>query len=130
MIKNELNIGCGWEKREGFINIDKTKEVKPDIVVIEKGLPFMDNSCEYIYSQHCLEHVRPHKWRFVFEEIGRVAKEGCILELKLPFDNPFKRCHNYTTERLRAYYSKFKLQPLHHEPNKIEGYFLQFLSMA
>lgn len=134
----KLNIGCGWDKKKGFINIDKAKEVKPDIVCdIEDGLPFKDNTAEYIYSAHCLEHVRPERWRYVWEEIGRVAKDGCILELKLPFDNPSKRCHidhyrtfwwdsfeqYYTKEKLRAYYSNFKLEPLHKEPNKITKLF-------
>jgi len=87
-LKNKLNIGCGWKKEKGFINIDSAKEVKPDkIVNIEKGLPFPDNYFDYIYSSHALEHINPSKWKFALNEIGRVAKDGCILELDLPFDN-------------------------------------------
>ena len=41
----KLQIGCGWNKMNGFVNIDKTSDVKPDLVVnIEEGLPFQDNS--------------------------------------------------------------------------------------
>jgi ubiquinone/menaquinone biosynthesis C-methylase UbiE len=85
---NKLNLGCGLKKMKGFVNTDKSKKIKPDIVVdIEKGFPFLDNSFEYIYSEHCLEHIEPQRWRFVLNEISRIAKDGCILELKLPFDN-------------------------------------------
>jgi len=29
----KLNIGCGYKKLEGFVNIDKAVEVSPDMVV-------------------------------------------------------------------------------------------------
>lgn len=118
-----LNIGCGWMHRTDFVNIDITKEVNPDIVVnIEEGLPFPDNSFDNIYSCHCLEHVRPEKWKFVLNEIARVARNGCILELKLPFDNIGQRTNadHYRTfswhsfdqfkhDNKRSYYSDLNL---------------------
>ena len=89
---NKLNIGCGNEKMQGFINIDISEKVKPDIVVdIEKGLPFKDNYFEYIYSKNSLEEIRPQQWDFVLREIGRVANNHCILKLDLPFDNLYQR---------------------------------------
>jgi len=128
---NKLNIGCGWDKKEGFMNIDKSPEVNPDIIVnIEKGLPFPDNSFNTIYSCHCLEHVRPQYWSFVLNEIARVSKNGCILELKLPFDNPACRtnCDHYRTFSFmsfnplitgsgRDYYSNLNLIKLSKEIN-------------
>ena len=90
--RTKLHIGCGRIKLDGFINIDIAKEVEPDIVVdIEKGLPFEENSFNYIYSCNALEEIRPQYWDFVLREIGRVAKNGCILELNLPFDNLYQR---------------------------------------
>jgi len=89
---SKLNIGSGTRKLEGFTNIDISKEVNPDIVVnIEEGLPFPDNSFDYIYSCNVLEEIRPEKWNFVLSEISRVAKKGCILELVLNFDNLYQR---------------------------------------
>ena len=88
----KLNIGCGYNKKKGFINIDVAREVEPDLVVnIEGGLPFKDNTFDYIYSWNALEEVKPEKWEFVLKEINRVAKEGCILELSLAFDNMYNR---------------------------------------
>jgi len=41
----KLNIGCGYDKKEGFMNIDIAGGVNPDKVVnIEKGLPFKENT--------------------------------------------------------------------------------------
>ena len=132
----KINIGCGWNHKYGFINIDKAEEVKPDMVYdIENGLlPFKNDSVEHIYSSHCLEHVKPCNWQFVLDEIMRVAKNGCILELELPFDNSKKRgnighyrtfyfssfSQYYVTEKKRAYYSDWKLKKLHREPAFIE----------
>lgn len=121
-----LNMGCGWEKFNGFINIDKAKEVKPDQVInIEKGLPFKNNYFKEIYSKHCLEHIKPEKWGFVLNEIARVAKNNCLLVLDLPFDSIRTRGHidhyrtfNYGSfdqlicGKSRNYYSKLRLKPL------------------
>lgn len=128
----KLNIGCGFEKKEGFVNIDKAKEVNPDFIIdIENGLPFPDNSFNYIFSQHCLEHINPAKWKFVLDEIARVAKDGCILELFLPFDNIWNRTNSdhYRTFHWtsfaqneigsnRIYYSKLKLKRIGNVPNR------------
>lgn len=133
----QLHIGCGWDKKEGFVNIDKSRSVRPDVVVdIEQGLPFVDNSFEVIYSEHCLEHVRPEYWSFVLNEIARVAKEGCVLELKLPFDNIGQRtnCDHYRTfswhsfdqlkkEGKREYYSDLMLVNLQKTPSKLTKLF-------
>ena len=137
MIK--LNLGCGRTKIDGFINCDKAHEVDPDQVVdMEEGLPFKDNSVEYICSEHCLEHINPTKFRFVLSEIARVACDGCILELKLPFDNMGTRvnfdhyrtfnwssfdqlCENVDTNRL--YYSQLRLQKIGKIPPKIIRWF-------
>ncbi len=129
----KLQIGCGWDKMNGFVNIDKSKEVNPDVVVdIENGFPFPDNSFEYIYSGHCLEHIRPQYWKFVLNEIARIAKDGCILELKLPFDNLGQRTNadHYRTfawhsfdqfleKSNRDYYSDLTLIKLTKDPNKL-----------
>lgn len=137
-----LNIGCGWDKKEGYTNIDISPEVKPDIIVnIEDGLPFKDNQFNRIYTSHCIEHVRPDKWWFVLEEIMRVAENKCILEILVPFDNTKKRTNighyrtfsywsfsqYYITEKKRRYYSGWKLEPLHKEDNiLLKMFYLMF----
>jgi ubiquinone/menaquinone biosynthesis C-methylase UbiE len=129
----KLNIGCGWNKLKGFVNVDKAKEVQPDIVLdIENGLPFPDGSFTHIFSEHCLEHVRPDSWKFVLDEIARVAKHGCLLDLKLPFDNIYTRTNSdhYRTFHWtsfsqnevgsgREYYSRLRLKRAGKFPNRI-----------
>lgn len=103
----KLHIGCGYDKKEGFVNIDISKKVNPDMVVnIERGLPFEDNTFEYIYSKNALEEIKPQNWEFVLKEINRVAKPGCILELVLSFDNLYERIriNHYRTFSWDSFY--------------------------
>jgi len=134
----KLNIGCGYKKLDGFINLDIAKEVNPDVVCnIENGIPFKDNSVDYIFTDNCLEHINPAKWKFVLSEIARIANDGCILEMWLPFDNistrtnvdhfrtfNFSSWDQYTTEdNLRDYYSPLRLERLVPKPNKLKRIF-------
>jgi len=54
----KLHLGCGYDKKEGYVNCDISEEVNPDkIVDINKTLPFEDNSVEEIFMNHVLEHT-------------------------------------------------------------------------
>jgi ubiquinone/menaquinone biosynthesis C-methylase UbiE len=84
----KLNIGCGYDKLKGYINVDKSAKVKPDLVLnVELGLPFPNNHFSEIYSEHALEHIRPYAWEYVLNEMGRVTKKGGKWTFILPFRN-------------------------------------------
>lgn len=81
-----LNLGCGKDYREGYVNLDINKMVKADIYCdMECGLPFEDNTFDYVYSRHCLEHLHKEKFRFVMDEIKRVCKNKAIFEIYAPY---------------------------------------------
>lgn len=87
----KLNYGCGEAKLEGFINIDSSELVKPDIICdIKKGnLPFKDEEIELIHCIHNLEHIELPFWPQLFSEFWRVL----IPEGKLILAYPeFERC--------------------------------------
>jgi len=139
--KPKLNIGCGTDKKDGFINIDKFQSVNPDAVVdVEDGLPFPDNHFTHIYCKQVLQSISPGKLEFVINEIGRVAKKGCIFELIVPFDNIMNRssvsnlkCFTWNSfshlevNGHRSYYFPFNLKPLHKRtPWLIKLFFVLF----
>ena len=69
-----LNIGAGQTYILGYINIDVSS--KADITLdlgIDK-LPFEDDSVDFIFSYHTLEHVPDYL--FALSEIHRVLKHG------------------------------------------------------
>jgi len=80
-----LDLGCGNSKKEGTIGIDIEKADGVDYVldIQNQPLPFPDQSVEYIYSSHFLEHIdNPGQ---VFQEVSRVAKNGAELEIWTPY---------------------------------------------
>jgi SAM-dependent methyltransferase len=81
----KLDLGCGSCKKEGTIGIDILDQPGVDHVVNlqTEALPFSDQSVDYVYSSHCLEHlVDP---THVFAEVSRVCVDGAKLELWTPY---------------------------------------------
>ncbi len=79
-----LNLGCGKDVREGFINIDlystDDKVVGMDIRKI--SLP---NSCaDYILASDVLEHFSHRETDSILKEWARLLKPGGILEIRCP----------------------------------------------
>ena len=83
----KLNIGSGFKRYEGFINIDSDPLVKPDHVIelddVNIKLPFDDNSVSEIKAEHILEHIGEGFIPLIVE-LYRVAEEGCVLDITVP----------------------------------------------
>jgi predicted SAM-dependent methyltransferase len=81
----KLHLGCGFKHYQDMINIDGDYRCRPDIVRdIERGLPFADNSVDYILTEHTLEHVNHDMIHFVMFEIWRVLKHKGQVEIVVP----------------------------------------------
>lgn len=85
MIK--INLGSGFKRFEGFVNIDDDPLVKPDHVIqlddVNIRLPFEDNSVDEIKAHHILEHIGDGFIPLI-KELYRVAAPGCILDIAAP----------------------------------------------
>jgi predicted SAM-dependent methyltransferase len=72
----KLNLGCGRNKRDGFVNIDKYATFQPDLVWdIEKThYPFEAGSVTEIAAAHVLEYLGQHSDAFlaIIKELYRV----------------------------------------------------------
>jgi predicted SAM-dependent methyltransferase len=83
MIK--LNLGSGQALLEDFINIDNREEMNPDVCCdVTEGLPYEDNSVDYVRAFDFLEHIAPNEVISVMEEIWRVLKHDGIFESHTP----------------------------------------------
>lgn len=85
---NRLNLGCGFDKREGFINADSFTECSPDVLMDIESYPwpFEDDQFDYILMKHVLEHVGASfaDFRLVMRELYRVLKPGGRVEIHVP----------------------------------------------
>jgi len=79
----KLNIGCGKVKYPGWLNID----IQPgaDLVLdVRQGLPFEDNSVDFIYSEHFWEHLTLNEAETVLQEFFRCLKTGGVVRIATP----------------------------------------------
>jgi predicted SAM-dependent methyltransferase len=94
-----IDIGCGKNKKSGIWGVDVLFDVRPDVAAdLELGLPFKDNSADYVYANHCLEHIQ--NLEGVLSEIYRILRPDGYLRLFVPhFSNPYGHS-DYTHRRL------------------------------
>lgn len=81
----KLNLGCGNDIKEGYINIDKYNNTGNVDMKCDIGdLPFEDGSVDEIYTSHVFEHIPINEMYGVVEEWKRVLKLNGDLILRLP----------------------------------------------
>ena len=81
----KLNLGCGENSYEGYINVDKSKLSGVDFIWdLEKTpLPFKTNSVSEIKCEHILEHIE--NFIPLIEELHRICKQGAIIKISGPY---------------------------------------------
>jgi len=77
-------LGCGRDKRVGWINVDINDAHKPDIVANAKKLPFESSTVDVMEACHLLEHLTHADAVKALEEAYRVLRDGGRLLLELP----------------------------------------------
>ena len=84
----KLNLGCGFDKREGWLNVDNFPECAPDRLLDIEKTPwdFPNDSFDEILMKHVLEHVGAEFGVFaaVMQELYRVLAPGGVLEIHVP----------------------------------------------
>lgn len=81
-----LNLGCGRDIKEGWINLDLCDDVGVDVVhdlEMISPLPFDESSIDEIYASHVIEHVR--NFLALGEELHRIAKPGARMVVRVPY---------------------------------------------
>jgi len=80
----KLDLGCGPNKKEGFIGIDKRSYPGVDYIhdLDTFPYPFSDNEFDWIEISHVLEHLKepPN----VLNEVYRISKNGAIVHIITP----------------------------------------------
>jgi len=81
----KINIGCGQNVYEGYVNIDKIKLPGVDLVYdLEKmPLPFEDNSVSEIRCEHILEHIT--NLMPLIEDLHRISVPHGKIEVLTPY---------------------------------------------
>jgi predicted SAM-dependent methyltransferase len=79
----KLHLGCGNQHLTGWINVDiiSSADVVHDLT---KPLPFENNSIEYIFNEHFIEHLTYDQGKKFLEECYRVLIPNGILRISTP----------------------------------------------
>lgn len=90
--KLKINLGSGEYPIAGWINIDMAGSDLPYNVLW--GLPFPDQSVDFVYSSYLLEHLNyRHDAPRLLQEIYRVLKPGGVLRIAAPHIRPFLQAY-------------------------------------
>lgn len=86
-----LNIDGNFDRGDGALfpdvifTDDTVRHNMKHIITGESRLPFADNSVQYVYSEHMLEHLLPSGGGLMFlREAWRVLAPGGVLRLVTP----------------------------------------------
>ena len=84
----KLNLGCGFNKMDGWVNVDKFDACSPDLVwdLEQTPWPFEDNSVDEVLLNHSLEHLGADADCFlaIIQELYRVCHGGAVVQINVP----------------------------------------------
>lgn len=83
-----LNVGAGHHRIQGWTNLDRSLEVKPDILfdltdIPAKQIPLLSDSVDMFLCSHIMEHI-PNILP-VMQELHRIAKPGAGISIRVPY---------------------------------------------
>ena len=84
-LPTKLNVGCGYDIREGYLNVDLHQKHKPDLVADVSDLSMLpEEHFKEIVAQDVLEHLERHKTVPTLVEWARLLRQGARLHLRVP----------------------------------------------
>lgn len=83
---NKLNLGCGDDYQQGFINVDIgncVKDVEHNLEVFP--YPFADNQFDEILMNHSIEHISRENFPHLVQELHRISSPICKIYIAAPY---------------------------------------------
>lgn len=94
-----LDLGCGLNKRKGFIGVDLSPDTNADVIhdLNSYPYPFEDNSIFEIFTSHFIEHVNDIK--AFMEECWRILVPRGRMEILAPYYTSMGSIQDHTHVR-------------------------------
>lgn len=85
----KVHIGCGGVRFPGWVHLDAEYwqwKYAPDLVIwdVHDGLPFPNESCQFVYSEHFVEHLPVNVAELYFRECHRILVPGGVVRTAMP----------------------------------------------
>ena len=83
-MREKINIGCGAEILDGYINLDYKDQKGVDVIwdINKTPWPFKDNTFSESFCSHTLEHIEDIQ--STMKEIWRISKPGAKITIRVP----------------------------------------------
>lgn len=83
-----LNVGCGTDYKQGWVNIDNNSDENIEKMDLDwdllNPLPYKDNSVDFIFNEHFIEHFTVEESQAIIKDLMRVLKPGGVLRIAMP----------------------------------------------
>jgi predicted SAM-dependent methyltransferase len=80
-----VNIGCGTTYHKNWVNIDYSSDSNYVVEYdLSKGIPLENESVDFLYNSHILEHFSKESAMILLKECHRVLKPGAIIRVVIP----------------------------------------------
>jgi predicted SAM-dependent methyltransferase len=84
-LPTKLNLGCGYDIREGYLNVDLHEWHNPDLIADITDLSVLpSNHFDELVAQDVLEHLERHKTVPALKEWSRLLKPGGVVHIRVP----------------------------------------------
>lgn len=84
----KFNMGCGHNRRDGYVNVDSMAPCHPDEVwnLEQTPWPWPDGCAEEVLFIHSLEHMGqdPAVFLAMMKELYRICAPGCRIHIHVP----------------------------------------------
>src|SRR5436305_10596227 len=84
-LPRRLNLGCGWDHRDGYLNVDCYERHEPDLIADISNLPMLPSGYfEEVLAKDVLEHFERTRTDTILAEWARLLSPDGHLVLELP----------------------------------------------
>lgn len=81
----KLQLGCGFNILEGWLNSDYEPKSRGLIRIdATQSYRFADDTFDYIFSEHLIEHLSFEQGQFMLKECFRILKDGGKIRISTP----------------------------------------------
>ncbi len=119
----KLDLACGSRKKEGFMGVDISPDVKPDVIADLNVYPWTwveDNGVFQIHASHFIEHV--HDIKAFMEECYRILVPMGTIHIIAPYYSSIRASQDYTHVRLISENTFLYFNQAWMKDNKLEHY--------
>lgn len=120
----KLQIGCGTNILPGWLNTDLNPSKGVMAMNAAKKFPFRNDTFDYIFSEHFIEHVNYGVGVQVIQESYRVLKPGGRLRISTPDLNFLIELYSERKSDLQKRYVKMAVDSFIKNPKKYEDTFV------